>query len=47
MIYAIVLVPLFCVICVAGYFLVGKYDKFVRRNKQYRRGRKNNNRRTK
>ncbi len=43
---AIVLVPLFCALCVAGYFLVGKYDKFVRKNKDNKRiatkrGRKN------
>ncbi len=34
---ALVLVPMFVALCVAGYFLAGRYDKFLRRNKKDKR----------
>ncbi len=34
---ALVLLPLMCALCVAGYFAVGKLDKFIRENKRNKR----------
>ncbi len=34
---ALVLLPLMCALCVAGYFAVGKLDKFIRANKRDKR----------
>ncbi len=42
---ALVLVPMLVALCVGGYFLVGKYERFLRRNKTNKRkcSRKKNN----
>lgn len=44
---AIVVVPLFIALCVVGYFLVGRYDKFLHRNKNNRRAARSRKRRGK
>ncbi len=33
----LVLVPLMCALCVAGYFVIGKLDKFIRESKRDKR----------
>ncbi len=34
---ALVLLPLMCALCVAGYFVVGRFEKFVGENKRNKR----------
>ena len=47
MIIAAVLIPVICLLCVGGYFLVGRYSKFVNRTKQDKRNAAKSKRRDK